>query len=94
MPKISAWYDSWYNLSIREFSDIPKAIGDNRFITIELTRDNKILTKNIELEFNEKIDKFFIGISSTKTPKINRFYLKDSIKNSIFKFKFYMKKLK
>ena len=67
---------------IREFSDIPKVVGNNKFITMEITRNNKILTKNIELEFNEKLNKYLIGISSTDEPKINRFYFKDSIINS------------
>ena len=68
---------------VKEFSDIPKAINDNRFINLEITRDNEIISKNIELEYNDKLNKYFIGISSTNIPKVNRFYLKDSIKNSI-----------
>ena len=67
---------------INEFSDIPKAIGDSRFIDLELTRDNKILSKKINLEFNEKLNKYFIGISSTNTPQIERFNLIKSVKDS------------
>jgi len=68
---------------IKEFSDIPKAISDNEFIIIEITRNNKIIIKNIKLEFNDKLNKYLIGISSSDTPIINRFYFKDSIKNSL-----------
>ena len=68
---------------IEEFSDIPQVIGDNKFITIEIIRDNKILTKNIELEFNEKLNKYLIGISSSDKPTINRFYFKNSLKSSL-----------
>ena len=73
------------SIIIKEFTDIPKVVGNNRFITIEISRNNKILTKNIELEFNEKFNKYIIGISSTDAPKINRFFIKDSFINS-FKF--------
>jgi len=67
---------------IKEFSDIPQAIGDNSSINLELIRDNKIFSKNIDLEFNTKLNKYIIGISSTNKPKINRFHFTDSIKNS------------
>ena len=67
---------------IKEFSDIPKVIGNNKFINLELLRNNDILSKNINLEFNAKLNKYFIGISSTNTPKIERFYFKKSIKNA------------
>ena len=71
------------NSIIKEFSDIPKAIGSNKFIKLELSRGNEIILKNINLEFNEKLDKLYIGISSTNTPIINRYYFADSISNSI-----------
>ena len=37
-------------------------------LSIELIRNNNILTKNIELEFNEKLNKYLIGISSSDKP--------------------------
>ena len=67
---------------IEEFIDIPKAIGKNNFVSIEIIRNNKILTKNFELEFNEDLNKYIIGIASTENPIVNRYYLKDSFKNS------------
>ena len=72
------------SIIIKKFSDISKTIGDNKFINLELTRGNKIITKYIDLEFNEKLNKYYIGISSTNTPKINKFHFKESIKNSTF----------
>ena len=33
---------------IYEFADIPKAIGDSKFINLELIRDNEIKFKTIE----------------------------------------------
>ena len=67
---------------IKEFIDIPKAIGKDNFVSIEIIRNNNIFTKNFELQFNEEFNKYIIGISSTENPIVNRFYLKDSIKNS------------
>ena len=71
------------SISINEFSDIPKAIGDSKFINLELIRGKKIFIKNINLEFNEELNKYFIGISSTDIHKIKRFYLIESITYSI-----------
>lgn len=68
---------------INEFSDIPKAIGNNKFIKLELIRGKKIFLKDINLEFNEKLNKYFIGISSTNIPNIKRFYFIESITYSI-----------
>ena len=68
---------------INQFSDIPKAIGNDSFINLKLLRDNKIITKNIELEFNKKLNKFIVGITSTNSPIIKRFYFKESIKSSV-----------
>ena len=68
---------------INEFSDIPKAIGNNKIINLELTRNKRIIFKNIELEFNEKLNKYIVGITSSDTPIIKRFYLKESIRKSV-----------
>ena len=68
--------------AIEEFIDIPKAIGNDHFVLIEIIRNNKILTKNFELKFNDELNKYIIGISSTTNPIVNRYYLKDSLKNS------------
>jgi len=68
---------------INKFSDIPKAIGDNNLINLELTRENEILYKTIELEFDKKLNKYMLGISSSSIPTINRFDFKNSIKHSL-----------
>jgi len=68
---------------VKEFSDIGKAIEGEKFITIEITRNNLLLIKNIELEFNKDLNKYLLGIISTETPIIKRFFLKESITNSL-----------
>ena len=68
---------------INEFSDIPKAIGADRYINLKLTRNNKIISKTIELELNSKLNKYIIGITNSDSYVINRFYFQESIKNSL-----------
>ena len=68
---------------INKFSDIAKAIEDKNFINIEIIRENKILNKSIKLEFNEDLNKYLIGISSTDKTEIKRFDFNKSIINSI-----------
>jgi regulator of sigma E protease len=67
---------------INDFADIPKAIGDNKFINLKLIRGKKIKFKTIELEFNDKINKYIIGIRSSDALTINRYDLNESIKQS------------
>ena len=38
------------NQIINEFNDIPKAIGSEKFISIDLLRNNTIITKKFELK--------------------------------------------
>ena len=68
---------------VNDFSEIPKIIGNNKFIKIEIIRNDQIIIKNIELEFDIKLNKYLIGISSSDEILINRFYFKDSIKKSL-----------
>jgi len=68
---------------INDFADIPKAIGNEKFISIEITRNSLILKKNINLEFNQEFNRYFLGISSTEKPIIKRLYLFDSFKSSV-----------
>ena len=58
---------------ISEFSDIPNAIANKKFLNIEIIRDNLIITKNIELTFNSEMNKYILGISSTQNPIIKKF---------------------
>jgi regulator of sigma E protease len=68
---------------IKEFSDIPKAINKKKFIIIEIIRNNSIIIKNINLEFNKDLNKHILGISSTDKPIIKRFKFLYSLENSI-----------
>ena len=70
------------NISIEEFSDIPKAIGNNPSINILIERNNQIIEKNFDLKFNSELNRYIIGISSPQNPIIDKYNLIDSIKNS------------
>ena len=70
------------NISIEEFSDIPKAIGNNPSINILIERNNQIIEKNFDLKFNSELNRYIIGISSPQDPIIDKYNLIDSIKNS------------
>ena len=71
------------SIKIKEFMDIPKAIGENKFIDLELSRDSNILNKNFELEYNNQYNKYIIGISSTSDQIIKRFYFFRSLSDSV-----------
>ena len=70
------------NINIEEFSDIPKAIGNNPSINILIERNNQIIEKNFDLKFNSELNRYIIGISSPQNPIIDKYNLIDSIKNS------------
>ena len=70
------------NISIEEFSDIPKAIGNNPSISILIERNNQIIEKNFDLKFNSELNRYIIGISSPQNPIIDKYNLINSIKNS------------
>ena len=70
------------NISIEEFSDIPKAIANNQSINILIERNNQIIEKNFDLKFNDELNRYIIGISSPQNPIIDKYNLIDSIKNS------------
>ena len=70
------------NISIEEFSDIPKAIANNPSINILIERNNQIIEKNFDLKFNSELNRYIIGISSPQNPIIDKYNLIDSIKNS------------
>ena len=70
------------NISIEEFSDMPKAIGNNPSINILIERNNQIIEKNFDLKFNSELNRYIIGISSPQDPIIDKYNLIDSIKNS------------
>ena len=68
---------------INEFSDIPKALGDDNFISLLIQRENTLIEKNFQLEFNNEVNRYLIGISSTNEPIIDKFNFSESIQNSL-----------
>ena len=68
---------------INEFSDISKALGDDNFIYILIQRENTLIEKNFQLEFNNEVNRYLIGISSTNEPMIDKFNFSESIQNSL-----------
>jgi len=71
------------NQQIEEFNDIPRALGNDNFISLLLERDGQIIEKNFELKFNNEIDRYVIGISSANEPIINKYNFSKSIQNSL-----------
>ena len=71
------------NLQIDEFSDIPKALGVDKSISLLVERDGQIIEKNFDLKFNDEINRYVIGISTTNEPIIDKYNLNKSIKNSL-----------
>ena len=72
------------NIEIDEFSDIPRALGSDKFISLLIERDGQLIEKNFELKFNNEIDRYVIGISSINKPSIDKYNLNKSIQNSLF----------
>jgi regulator of sigma E protease len=72
------------NSQIYEFNDIPKALGNNEFISLLIQRDDQLIEKNFELKFNSEVNKYVIGISSTNSPIVDRYNLIKSLQNSFF----------
>ena len=71
-------------LEINEFRDISKAFNDTNIISIDIIRNKELIFKEFELKYNQKIDKYIIGISSTNNPINNRFYFFKSLTQSIY----------
>ena len=71
------------NLKIDEFSDIPKALGSDKFISLLVERDGQIIEKNFDLKFNDEINRYVIGISTNDEPIIDKYNLNKSIQNSL-----------
>ena len=71
------------NLQIDEFSDIPKALGSDKSISLLLERGGQIIEKNFDLKFNDEINRYVIGISTNDEPIIDKYNLNKSIKNSL-----------
>ena len=71
------------NLQIDEFSDIPKALGNDNFISLLIERDGQLIEKNFELKFNDEINRYIIGIYSINDPIIDKYNFYKSIQNSL-----------
>ena len=71
------------NLKIDEFSDIPKALGSDKSISLLVERDDQIIEKNFDLKFNDEINRYVIGISTNDEPIIDKYNLNKSIQNSL-----------
>ena len=70
------------NSQIYEFNDIPKALGNNEFISLLIQRDHQLIEKNFELKFNSEVNKYVIGISSTNSPIVDKYNLIKSLQHS------------
>ena len=68
---------------IKDFSDISRTFDKSNFVSIEIVRNNDLILKEFELKYNNEMNKYIIGISSTNTPIINRFSLFNSLTQSI-----------
>ena len=77
-PRVREPFKDW----LREIQIIPLAIGNNTFVSMELIRNNSIINKNLELQFDKKLNKKIIGITSTSNLIIERFDILKSIKQS------------
>ena len=71
------------NLKIDEFSDIPKALGSDKSISLLVERSGQIIEKNFDLKFNDEINRYVIGISTNDEPIIDKYNLNKSIQNSL-----------
>jgi len=71
------------NVQVDEFSDIPRALGNDKFISLLLDRDGQLIEKSFELKFNKEINRYVIGISTNSDPIIDKFNLNKSLQNSL-----------
>ena len=71
------------NLQIDELSDIPKALGSDKSISLLVERGGQIIEKNFDLKFNDEINRYVIGISTNDEPIIDKYNLNKSIQNSL-----------
>ena len=87
------------NNEINEFKDISKAIGSSKLISLNILRDDVLIKKNIQLEFNIDLSRYLLGISNSNNMNTKRFNLIESsyeslifIPNFYTKFFTYLKK--
>jgi len=79
------------NTNVKVFKDIIKAIGPSKQISLEILRDNILINKNIELEFNEELNRYLLGISNSNNMNTKKFNLvASSYESLIFIPNFYI----
>ena len=71
------------NVQVDEFSDIPRALGNDKFISLLLDRDGQLIEKSFELKFNKEINRYVIGISTNSDPTIDKYNFNKSLQNSL-----------
>ena len=70
------------NKNIKYFNDISRAIKDNDKITIDVIRDDNLITKEFDLYFDDEYGKYIIGIMSADIVEIKKYDLWLSLKKS------------
>jgi len=70
------------SMKVSKFSDIPNIIKDNEFIDVKILRNNTILNKNVKLEFDYKLNRKIIGITSTANLIVDRYNFSKSLLES------------
>lgn len=68
---------------IKYFNDIASAIKNTDRIKIDIIRNNNLMSKSFDLFFNEEVNKYIIGITSTSNPEIIKYEFLSSLKQSI-----------
>ena len=74
------------NNEINEFKDISKAIGSSKLISLNILRDDVLIKKNIQLEFNIDLSRYLLGISNSNNMNTKRFNLIESSYESLILF--------
>ena len=73
------------NNDIYEFQDIAHSLkNQSKYISIELVRNNKFVIKDFELQYNEELNRYLIGISSINDPEVKKFIFMKSFLESIY----------
>ena len=75
---------------ILEFKDISNILSKHKEVIITIERDQKILIKNVRLKFNEKYNKYILGISANRSNSIIKKYsFSKSINDTVSIINFY-----
>ena len=72
------------NKIIKNFNDVMHIIGKKQNILIEIDRNNILIKKNVKLEFNQKYQRYFLGIASSESFTISKYDFNYSLYNSFY----------